>query len=386
MNYVERVQEERIREDLGYYPIVALLGPRQVGKTTLSRRIRASWDGPTHHFDLEDVQDQARLADLPLALDSLTGLVVIDEAQLRPDLFSYLRVLADRDPLPARFLLLGSASPTIVEGVSQSLAGRVSMVDLSPLSLSEVGAADVDRLWLRGGFPRSLLAPSDAASARWRSNFVDTFLRRDLPDLGVRTPAVTMKRLWTMLAHQHGQILGVAPLARAFDLKQSTVSRYVDLLVGTYVLRRLQPWHANLNKRQVKRPKVYIADSGLLHALLHLSTLDELRAHPVVGASWEGFALSQVLSHLRADPSSCWFWATHSGAELDLLITRGGRRRGFEFKLSSTPKLTKSMAIACRDLELDSLDVIHAGRHTFALNERVRAVSVHRLLEDVDPS
>lgn len=246
-----------------------------------------------------------------------------------------------------------------------------------------MGTDQLARRWLRGGFPRSYLAPTDATSLRWRDNFVDTFVRRDLPDLGVRAPPVAMHRLWTMLAHQHGQVLNTAALARAMDIKQATISRYVDLLVGSFVLLRLQPWFANSTKRQVKRPKLYLADSGLLHALVRVEDRAALLAHPVAGASWEGFALVELLSHLETREGDRWFWATHAGAELDLLVTTGGARRGFELKLSSTPRVTRSMRTALRDLALDSLDVVHPGPDTWPLADGIRALSLRRLREDL---
>ncbi len=379
MPTVTRHLERSVVADLARYPVAALLGARQVGKTTLARMMAARWDGgPSHFFDLEDIRDASRLQDIPMALDHLRGLVVIDEVQRKPELFAYLRVLADRDPLPARFLLLGSAQPDVVKGVSESLAGRVALHSLWPFSLAEIGADAADELWLRGGFPRSFLAPTDADSLGWRDNFISTYLQRDLPALGVRTTPVTMQRLWTMISHQHGQVLQVATLSRALDIKEATIRRHVDLLQGTFVLRRLNPWHANLSKRQVKRPKLYLTDTGLLHALLRIGTTAELLAHPIVGMSWEGFAMTQVLHRLDVPARDTWFWATHGGAELDLLITSGGRMRGYEFKRTSTPKVTKSMHIALRDLGLESLTVVSPGDHDFALGDRVRAIGLQR--------
>ena len=380
MSNVARGLESLAVGDLALYPVVTLLGARQVGKTTLARSIASSWKGPTHVFDLEDIRDLNRLIDIPMALDSLTGLVVIDEVQRMPELFEYLRVLADRQPLPARFLLLGSAQPDVVKGVSESLAGRVSLLNLWPFSLAELGAGATDSLWLRGGFPRAFLAKTDAESLRWRDNFIATYLQRDLPALGVRTPPVTMQRLWTMLSHQHGQVLQVATLARALDVKEATIRRHVDILDGTFVLRRLNPWHANLKKRQVKRPKIYLTDCGLLHALLRIGTNTELLSHPIVGMSWEGFAMTQVLHHLDVPARDTWFWATHGGAELDLLVTSGGRFRGYEFKRTSTPQVTKSMHIAMQDLALETLTVVSPGRHDHALAPCVRARGLDNLV------
>ncbi|NJL29454.1 MAG: ATP-binding protein [Thermoanaerobaculia bacterium] len=367
------------------HPVVGILGARQVGKTTLARQLSSCHAGAVAYFDLENPEDVARLAEPMLSLKGLEGLVVFDEVQRRPDLFPVLRVLADRPTLPARFLVLGSASPELLRQSSESLAGRIFYHELDGFSLDEVGAEAQDRLWLRGGFPRSFLAESDAASAEWRRGFVRTFLERDLPELGVRTPAETMRRFWSMLAHYHAQVWNGAELARAFGVSAPSVRRYLDTLTSALVLRQLQPWFENLSKRQVRAPKIYIADSGLLHALLNLETSFELLGHPKLGASWEGFALGEIVRRLGARWEECFFWATHSGAELDLLVMRGLRRYGFEFKNTATPKLTPSMRTALEDLKLERIDVIHAGEHTFPLAERVRAVALRRIEEDLEP-
>lgn len=364
-------------------PIVAILGARQVGKTTLARFVADAWRGPVHHFDLEDPAHLTRLSEPGLVLRDLDGLVVLDEVQWDPGLFSLLRVLADREPVPARFLLLGSASPHLVRGAAETLAGRIAFVHLGGLSLAEVGAGAWPRRWTRGGFPRSFLASDDAASARWRRDFVRTFLERDLPQLGVGIAATTMRRFWTMLAHQHGQVLNAAALARSFGVSDTTVRSYVDTLAQTFMVRVLLPWHENVGKRQVKRPKVYLADSGLLHSLLGLDTRAQVESHPVLGSSWEGFALQQVVEHLGVPPERCYFWATHAGAELDLLVVSGGRRRGFEFKRSETPRRTRSMHSARTTLGLDTLDIVYPGADTFPLGDGVRAVGIERMLEDI---
>ncbi|HJL15887.1 MAG TPA: ATP-binding protein [Sandaracinaceae bacterium LLY-WYZ-13_1] len=375
---------ERIESLLESFPVVGLIGPRQVGKTTLARLIEAEQGAATHHFDLEDPADRARLGEPGLTLRPLTGLVVIDEVQLMPELFPLLRVLADREGQPARFLLLGSASPDVVKESSESLAGRIAYHRLTGFDLAEVDGS-WDRLWLRGGFPRAFLAQSDAQSAEWRRQFVSTFLQRDLPQLGITIPSERLRRFWTMLAHYHGQVWNASELARSFGVSDHTVRNYLDLLTDTFVVRQLQPWHANLRKRQVKSPKVFLEDSGLLHTLLGLETKAEVQSHPKLGASWEGFAMQQVIGAIGARTDECHFWATHAGAELDLLVVRGNRRRGFEFKRTEAPKTSKSMHIALDDLELDSIDVVHAGPHTFPLSERIRAVAISDLTRALDP-
>jgi predicted AAA+ superfamily ATPase len=383
---IDRTKElDRGGDLLRLNPIAALLGARQVGKTTLARQLAARQSQPPPFFDLENPADLARLADPMLALEPLTGLVVIDEIQRRPDLFPVLRVLADREGTPARFLLLGSASPELLRQSSESLAGRIAYHELGGFSLDEVGSSSLKSLWSRGGFPRSFLAESDSASVEWRRDFVRTFLERDLPQLGIRIPAQTLGRFWTMLAHYHGQMWHGAELARAIAIAESTVRRYLDTLVAALVVRVLPAWHENLGKRQVKSPKVFVADSGLLHALLGLEDADDLAAHPKVGASWEGFAGAEIERRLGTRRGECSFWATHGGAELDLLVVRGRRRRGFEFKYSSAPVLTPSMRIAVDDLRLDSLEVIHAGSETYRLGDRVRAVPLARVAAEVEP-
>ena len=367
------------------YPVVAIIGARQVGKTTLARQLVDGLSGPATVFDLENPRDLARLDDPLLALESLRGLVVLDEIQRRPDLFPVLRVLADRQPLAARFLVLGSAAPDLLRQSSESLAGRIHYHHLGGLTLDEVGAEALERLWVRGGFPASFLARTAAESQTWRQDFIRTFLERDLPQLGVRVPSVTLQRFWTMLAHYHGQVWNGSELARAFGVGHPTVRRYLDTLSAALVVRQLQPWFENLGKRQVKSPKVYIADSGLLHSLLDLGTHDELVGHPKVGASWEGFAMGEVLDRLGAHAGQCFFWATHGGAELDLLVVRGVRRFGFEFKHTAAPRLTASMRVALQDLKLEHLDVVYVGNETFPLSHNVRALGLSRVLSDLEP-
>ena len=364
-------------------PVVALIGARQVGKTTLARELARQHPAQTHLFDLESSADLARLGDPLLALSGLEGLVVLDEVQRRPDLFPTLRVLADRRPLPARFLVLGSASPDLLRQSSESLAGRIAYYELPGLALAETGPARMDDLWLRGGFPASFTARSDAASYRWRRDFVDTFVARDIAQLGIPIPAATLERFWSMLAHYHAQVWNGSELARAFGVSHHTVRGYLDALEATFMVRSLKPWSANLGKRQVRSPKVYIRDSGLLHRLLDVATREQLERHPKIGASWEGFIIENAIQALGAEDRQCYFWAVHSGAEIDLIVNQGGRLRGLEVKRTSSPSVTRSMRNAAADLELERLDVIHAGAETYALAESIRAVAAARILEDL---
>lgn len=365
---------DKILGALARTPVVALLGARQVGKTTLAGQVAAAYSEKVTRFDLEDPDDLARLSEPKLALASLSGLVVIDEIQRRPDLFSILRVLADRSDTPARFLILGSAQPSMLRQSSETLAGRIAYHELGGFGRDEVGSDSTQDLWRRGGFPRSFLAASEEASVAWRRDFIRTFLERDIPQLGIDVPSATLHRFWRMLAHYHGQTWNGAELARAFGVAHTTVRRYLDILTGALVVRQLQPWHENLGKRQVKAPKVYLADTGLLHTLLGIVSQDDLEGHPKVGASWEGFIIREILHLHDVQPEEAFFWATHSGAELDLLVVRGRVRLGFEIKRSTAPKLTPSMRSAVESLKLDKLTVIHAGNHAFPLAERVEAL------------
>jgi uncharacterized protein len=363
------------------YPVVAILGARQVGKTTLAQELSKSQRGSVTTFDLEDPAALARLQDPALALGSLKGLVILDEIQRRPDLFQILRVLADRRPVRTRFLVLGSANPGLLRQSSESLAGRIAFHELPGLSLTEISAAGSAKLWLRGGFPRAFLARDDAASYEWRQNFIRTFVERDLPQLGVTIAADTMRRFWTMLAHHHAQLWNSSELARAFGVADKTVRGYLDRLCDALVIRQLAPWHENLAKRQVKSPKVYVRDTGLLHSLLGIPSQRDLAGHPKVGASWEGFIIEQIISQLRLHTSECYFWRTYQGAELDLLVVRGRQRIGFEIKHASAPLLTTSMRNAVSDLELESLGVVHAGTESFAMTDRINAIAVTDLVD-----
>ena len=364
-------------------PVVAVLGARQIGKSTLARQLVAARRGPATWFDLENPADIARLADPGLELRQLRGLVVLDEVQRLPDLFPLLRVLADRPRTPARFLVLGSASPELLRQTSETLAGRVAFHQLDGFGLREV--TDLDRLWLRGAFPRSYLARSTAASRRWRNDFIRTFLERDLPALGNTVPSTTLRRFWTMLAHWHGQLWNGAEFGRAFGVAHTTVRRYLDLLTSVFVVQQLQPWHENLAKRQVRSPKVYIGDSGLLHALLGLGTREAVVSHPKVGASWEGFVVRQITHLLEAPADRCFHWSTHAGAEIDLLVLAGDRRYGFEVKRTEAPRLTASMRSALEALRLHRLDVVHAGDRLYRLAPRVRALPAAHLAAELRP-
>jgi predicted AAA+ superfamily ATPase len=341
-----------------------------VGKTTLARAYLTP-ESP-NYFDLENPPDLERLAEPMAALAPLRGLVVIDEIQRRPELFPVLRVLMDRNPLIARFLILGSASPALLQQSSESLAGRLEMIDTPGFALSEVGAAQLETLWTRGGFPRSFLARSDIDSLAWRESFLRLTVERDLPGLGLGAPPAIVRRFWSMVAHYHGQIWSSAEPARSLGLSEPTVRRYLDFLTATDLVRQLQPWFENLGKRQIKSPKVYVRDSGLLHALFNLAQLETLLAHPKAGASWEGFLLEEVLKAAR--PEEAYFWGTHQGAELDLLMLKGTRRVGVEFKRSDAPALTPSMRIAMTDLKLDSLLVLYPGPKRYSLADRVEVL------------
>lgn len=361
---------DRVTRALNRSRVVALVGPRQSGKTTLARTVVPGDSG--NYFDLENPRSLARLAEPMTALEGLRGIVVIDEIQRRPELFPVLRVLADRRPLPARFLVLGSASPELLRQSSESLAGRIETIPVSGFSLREVGTPALNRHWQRGGFPLSFLARTNDDSFAWRQQFIQTFLERDLPQLGISIPAPALLRFWTMVAHCHGGVWNSADPARSLGIGESTVRRYLDLFASLLVVRQLQPWHENLSKRQVKAPKVYVRDSGLLHALLGIRSESELLSHPKSGASWEGYAVEEVISALEAD--QVYFWATHQGAELDLLIFKGGRRLGIEIKRMDAPILTPSMRIALTDLRLDRLLVLYPGTGAYELDPRVSVV------------
>jgi len=366
---------DRVQQAIRRNPVVALYGPRQCGKTTLARQIAEA--ETAEYFDLEDPASQRRLSEPMLALRELRGLVVIDEVQRQPELFPVLRVLADRKPLPAHFLILGSASPELLRQSSESLAGRIGLVEMGGFDLLEVGPKDLRRLWWRGGFPRAFLARGDAACRSWQEDFIRTFLERDIRQFGVQTAPVALRRLWMMLAHYHGQIWNASELARSLGESYNTVNRHLDILAGALMVRQLQPWHANLGKRQIKSPKVYIRDSGLLHALLGVPSFRFLEGHPKLGASWEGFVIEEIIA--LAGERNAYFWGTQSGAELDLLLFTSGARYGVEVKYADAPGITKSMRIALDDLRLRHLFVVYPGREAYELDKKVTVLPLEQI-------
>lgn len=372
----------RIRQLLDEFAVVGLLGARQVGKTTLARALVGE---PVHWFDLEDPVHLAALADPSLALRSLTGTIVIDEVQRKPDLFPLLRVLADRPGKPARFVVLGSAAPDLLRQSSETLAGRIAYHLLGGFTLDEVGGEAAESLWLRGRFPDAFLAASDEASFRWREQFVRTFIERDAALLGLPLPPATMRRFWSMLAHWHGQEWNASEFARAFGVSHTTVRSYLEALEGTFLVRQLRPWHENISKRQVKAPRIHLSDSGLLHALLGLRDRTDVLGHPRAGASFEGFAIEEILTALGTPPEGAFYWRTHAGAELDLLVVHGRRRVGFEIKLTDAPRRTRSMTSAAETLSLDELVVVHAGTASYPIGENMRAVPISRVWSELGP-
>jgi predicted AAA+ superfamily ATPase len=365
----------QIEASFQIHPVTALLGPRQCGKTTLAQLIAEQ--EPSTVFDLENPVDIQRLSAPMQALKNLSGLVIIDEVQRRPELFELLRVLVDRSGQNARFLLLGSASPHLVKGVSESLAGRIGFVDLAGFQLWEVGEQHRDRLWIRGGLPKAFLADTESDSNQWRESFIRTFLERDIPQLGITIAAETLRRFWTMVAHYHGRVWNAAEYARALGTAENTARRYLDILTGAYMVRVLPPWFENLKKRQVKAPKIYIRDSGLFHSLLQVSTLSDLQGHPKIGSSWEGFALEHVIHAFRT--RDAYFWATHTGAELDLMVTIAGKRHGFEFKYKDAPGRKRSMHIAFEDLGLEHLWIIYPGDQKYALDDKITVIPLEEI-------
>jgi predicted AAA+ superfamily ATPase len=371
-----KIEVQLVRAALKRSRVVALLGPRQCGKTTLARQFVSAES--LNYFDLEDPQGLARLTEPDIALRPLKGLVVIDEIQRHPDLFPLLRVLADRKPLPARFLILGSASPDLLKQSSETLAGRLETIPLEGFRLADLGAAAQTRHWLRGGFPLSFTARTETDSLAWRRQFLQTFLERDLPQLGVTIPALALRRFWNMVAHYHAQTWNGAELARALAVNESTVRRYLDLMSGVFMFRQLPPWFENLGKRQVKAPKVYVRDSGLLHALLGIANQRDLEHHPKLGASWEGYAVEEVLKALR--PDEAYYWATHNGAEIDLVLFKRGRRIGVECKRTDAPTLSPSMRIALADLKLDELYVVYPGERRYDLAKKVKVVPLAQMV------
>jgi len=362
----------KLKNALRRSPAVALLGPRQCGKTTLAREFVEA--DSSNYFDLEDPEALLRLAEAKTALSPLKGLVVIDEIQRRPDLFPVLRVLIDRHPSPARFLILGSASPDLLRQSSETLAGRLELIEIGGFDLKEAGLASFSRLWIRGGLPPSFLASNDEESFIWRKYYIQLFLERDLAQQGIRIPSVTLHRFWAMLANCHGQVWNASPLASSLGLSEPTIRRYLDILTGNYMVRQLSPWHANIKKRQVKSPKIYLRDTGVLHGLLGLRGEADVLRHPRSGASWEGFVIEEVLRIL--DPDEAYFWATHNGAEIDLILMKKDRMFGLECKRADAPGLTPSIRSALQDLPLKRITVIYPGKKTYSLNDKVGVVPV----------
>jgi uncharacterized protein len=368
--------------------VVALLGPRQSGKTTLARQFAASEGVPfndaLNYFDLEDPAHLERLATPKLALESLRGLVVIDEIQHRPDLFPILRLLVDREKQPARFLILGSASRDLIRQGSETLAGRIAFVEVTPFSLTETGSETTEVLWLRGGFPPSFLASSDHASWLWREAYLKTFLERDIPALGIQIPAATLRRFWMMLAHYHGQQFNASELGKSMGVADTTVSRYLDILTGTFMVRRLSPWFENIKKRQIKAPKIYLRDSGILHRLIGIPNMEQMVTHPKLGASWEGFALEHVIRASGVSEEEVYYWGVHNQAELDLLLFREGKRLGFEIKYTDTPRVTSSQRSALEHLGLDLLTIVCPGNADYRLDDKIRVLGLSRLAARVE--
>jgi len=359
---------------------VALLGPRQSGKTTLARRFckvsGMPFDAGLNYFDLEDPAHLERLRNPKLALEPLRGLVVIDEIQLRPDLFGILRVLADRQESDTRFLILGSASRDLIRQGAETLAGRIGFVEVTPFGLAE--SAEIEPLWMRGGFPLSFLAETEADSWRWRANYIRTFLERDIPALGIQIPPASLRRFWTMLAHYHGQTFNASEIGKSLGAADTTVKRYLDVLTGTFMVRRLQPWFENLSKRQVKTPKIYFRDSGVLHHLLGIPDMAAMVVHPKLGVSWEGFALEQIIRLSGAAEEEVYFWGVHSQGEIDLLLVRDGVRRGFEIKYTDRPAVTASQTLALESLKLDRIDVVCPGAASYQLGEKIHVCGLER--------
>ena len=371
-NYIENITTAVKRS-----PIVSLLGPRQSGKTTLARQFSKLFDGPVSFYDMESEIDAHKLTNAEMVLREKKGLVVIDEIQLRPDLFSTLRVLVDNEDNEALFLILGSASPNIIKQASESLAGRVEFIEIQGFSLLELEENSFEQLWIRGGFPRSFLNHSETGSIKWRENFIRTFLERDLPQIGIFITAQAMRRFWTMLAHAHGEVWNASKLASSMSLSDKTMKHYLDILTGSYMIRQLQPWFENVKKRQVKSPKIYLRDSGILHHLLSIKSYEALLAHPALGSSWEGFALENIASMKIFD--ELYFWSVHSGAELDLLTFYNGKRIGFEFKFTSTPKITKSMLSSIELLHLHKLFIVTPLNDLYPLTEKVTVVPLSHI-------
>jgi len=372
----------KIENALRVHSVIALLGPRQCGKTTLATQYITFEENKLsaiHHFDLEDPDDLAKLDAPKLTLNDLVGLIVIDEIQRRPELFPLLRVLVDQHK-KRKFLILGSASRDLIKQSSESLAGRICYIEITPFSYFEVD--NLNKLWFRGGFPGSYLARDDQDSNDWRASYISTFLERDIPNLGIQIPARTLRRFWMMLAHYHGNIFNASEIGASLGVGHTTARRYLDILTGTFMIRELTPWIENINKRQIKSPKIYFRDSGIFHSLLGILNLQDLKNHPKLGASWEGFALEEIIRKYHAEPEECYFWGVHGQGELDLLIFKNGKRLGFEFKYSDAPRLTSSMQFAQETLRLDKLTVIYPGKNHYYLTPDIEVIGFESYLMD----
>lgn len=361
------------------HKIVALLGPRQVGKTTLAK-LYAKNKKEVHFFDLEDYIDLARLDNPKIALESLQGLIVIDEVQFKPDLFPVLRVIVDSST-DKKFLILGSASKDLINKSAETLAGRIAYIEVTPFGVTEAANIRIEDLWQKGGFPLSVFAETDEASFLWRKNYISTFLERDIPSLGIKIPALNLRRFWMMVSHYHANIFNASELARSLSINEKTSKNYLDILYSTFMIRQLQPWYENISKRQVKSPKVYFKDSGILHNLLNINNYNELLAHPKLGASWEGFALEEIIRFHKLPAEEVFFWSSHGEAEVDLLTFQKGQRIAYEFKYCDVPKMTKSISIALEDLKLDKVFLIYPGKKSFNINPKVTVFSLQEYLK-----
>ena len=368
-----QIKRQQTLEDIQFAfkvtPVCGLIGPRQCGKTTTAKEIANQYPGIVHHFDLEDERDQNKMREPLLVLENLEGLIIIDEIHHAPNLFKSLRVLVDQKK-NRKFLVLGSASQELLKQTSESLAGRITFVEMTPFHLKEIESAE--QLHTRGGFPLSYLAESDDISVAWRKGYIKTFLERDIPSLGFQLSPQNLRRFWTMLAHYHGQIFNASEIGTSLGINYKTSQHYLDILESTFMVRRLTPWIANIKKRQIKAPKMYFMDSGLLHSLLGIHNHDDLLGHPKLGASWEGFAMEQIIRSTKADKESCFYWRTQNGAELDLIILENGKMHGFEFKYSSKPSLTKSLYSVLEDLTPVTMTIIVPGNEEYLIHEKVR--------------
>jgi len=370
--------KKQVRELIELFPATAILGARQCGKTTLAKEFAVD-----HYFDLENPRDLAKLDHPQLTLENLSGLIVIDEVQRKPDLFTLLRYLIDNNT-DQKYLLLGSASRILLKQSSETLAGRIGYFNLNGFQLWDINKDEINSLWLRGGFPLSFLAESDFNSNLWRENYINTFLERDIPQLGISIPATTLRRFWMMLSHYHGQVLNYSEIGRSFGVSDMTVRKYIDLLESTFMIRTLQPWYINIGKRMIKRPKIYLRDSGIFHSLMSFKSMDEILTHPKLGSSWEGFALECVCNSIGKRSLELFFWRTHNGSEIDLLWQDGGKTWGVEFKYADAPKISKSMRLSIEDLNLEHLWIVYPGHDQYSLSEDITVLPLYMIQKDWD--